>query len=282
MKRHRLMSRISLVLGHGGYVLGLLEYGVTDIVWLRIFAIGGCGMVVGYQLLQPRVQWMTASWCFVYVAVNIHQLVAFMGSSPAPLSWEESALHKRFSSHLTVAQFSVLMTLGEWLWLVDGALLAGTEHHGCDECLFFIADGVCDVFAGGRQVAQLGPGSVVGEVAVLCDDACPSRVTTVTALGSVRCFAAPVTKVQELLDARPDMRAPLERLFVDALSSKVLALRRQIQLHKHRATLSTACDVAGHSAHPAGVAAVRGWYGMSENVHVRLMEEVSQCGHKPF
>lgn len=78
--------------GHAGYIIGLLErgtqrwplalgprqllrrYGVTDIWWLRIWAVCGCSMVVLFQVLQPRCQWLSAGWCFVYVVVNLFQL----------------------------------------------------------------------------------------------------------------------------------------------------------------------------------------------------------------
>jgi len=283
MKRQHLMSRISLVLGHGGYVLGLLEYGVTDIVWLRLFAIGGCGMVVGYQLLQPRVQWISATWCFVYVAVNVYQLFRFIGSSPPALSWEEARLHGLFSHRITASQFSSLMALGEWLWLVDGALLAEQGRgRGAPSEVFFVAEGTCEASVGGRRLAWLGPGSLVGEAAVLRDGDTRRQEMTVTAQGSVRCFAVPAAQLQALLDTAPELRAPLERIFSDALAAKFAAMIRQIEAHKYQAALEVACTLDDRAGIASGISKIRGQYGISLEDHVRLMEELPQCAHKPF
>eukprot|EP00971_Amphidinium_carterae_P101120 2000267-Amphidinium_carterae.1 len=41
--------KMTLFLGHSGYVTGLLEYMMTDIILLRTFAIAGCGMIASYQ-----------------------------------------------------------------------------------------------------------------------------------------------------------------------------------------------------------------------------------------
>lgn len=280
MKRQRLMSRIGLVLGHGGYILGLLEYGVTDIIWLRIFAIGGCGMVVGYQLLQPRVQWISATWCFIYVAVNVFQLATSMGSPAAPLSWEEARLHGCFSRHVTVGQFSKLLALGEWLWLVDGAILAEEGQTSRGSCLFFITEGSCDVSVGGRTVAQIGPGSVVGEASLLFAERAVSA--TVTSLDSVRCFAVPVAKVQELLEAEPELRVPLERIFMDTLAAKVVAMNEQVRARSYQAVLEVACTLDGRDGMAAGVAEYRSRHAVPDELHARLMEELPQCAHKPF
>lgn len=280
MKRQHLMSRISLVLGHGGYILGLMEYGVTDIVWLRLFAIGGCGMVVGYQLLQPRVQWISAGWCFIYVAVNVYQLASGMGSPPPALSWEEANLHSLFSHHITAGQFASLLAVGEWLWLVHGAVLAEQGRDGCSSFLFFVVEGTCQVSVDGRSMAQLGPGDVIGEVAVLGDSR--SHDVTVTAQGSVRCFAAPVSQVRALLDACPELRPPLERVFMDTLAAKFATMNGQVKRYKYQAALEVACTLEDHTNIASSLARFRSQNGISDELHIRLMGDIQQCAHRPF
>jgi len=169
LKHHEHLGKVASAVGHGGYVLCLLEYGVTDIIWLRLFAIGGCGMVMGFQLLQPRVQWVTFFWCGVYVAVNVFQLWQVKGASAAPLSWEEARLHAVFSQELDSGQFSSLMSLGEWLWLVDGAQLVQEGGSGLDSCVFLIASGSCEATVSGDRMADFGPGSIVGELGILSE-----------------------------------------------------------------------------------------------------------------
>lgn len=259
----------------------LFEYGVTDIIWLRLFAIGGCGFIVAYQLLQPRVQWLSAGWCAVYVAVNVYQLVSLSATASPSLSWEEERWRSRFAHHVTVEQFHSLMALGEWLWLVDGALLA---EEGADRPseghLALIAEGVCEVSVAGEVVAELGPGSAVGEIGMVTD--VPASCATVTAVGSVRCFSVPVGAVQELLESQPELRRPLERTFACMLAGKVVAMNERLQRRNYRAVLEVACVLDEQPGIIEGVEQYRRQHGVSDELHRTLLEEVPQCIHRPF
>lgn len=280
MANHAQLHRVALFVGHGGYILGLLEYGMTDIFWLRIFAIAGCVGVMGYQLLQPRVQWVTAGWMVIYVSVNVYQLYVLGGSAARPLSWEEERLYSYFSQHMTTKEFLNLSELGEWHWLVDGASVTEEGGDNGDCSLVMISAGVCDVSFHGRKVAELGPGGVVGEVALLAEGRRSSA--TVTAQGSVRCLAVPLCEVQALLEQIPEMRAPLERVFADRLAAKLVGMNRHAVKRNYRAVLEVACQLDEHEGIAGRLAEYRRRHDVPDEVHLRLVDELPQCVHRPF
>lgn len=281
LANHATLHRVGLIVGHGGYILGLLEYGVTDIVWLRLFAIGCCGMVLGYQLLQPRVQWITAGWMVVYVSINVYQLAILEGGAPArPLSWEEERLYAFFSQHMDPREFVELVSLGEWYWLVDGACLAEEGSDSADGGLVVVSMGSCDVSVHGRKVAELVPGCVMGEVALLAEGGVSSA--TVRARGSVRCIVVPAARVQALLTEKPEMKAPLERVLADSLASKLVGMNQRARARNYRAVLEVACQLEESEALAAKLAKYRGWHEVSDELHLRLVDELPQCVHRPF
>lgn len=271
------------MMANTGYFIGVLEYGVTDVVSLRIWAIVGVSLVLGYQLSLPKLQMLTVNWCILYVSVNIYQLVQLKPEAIPELGWEEAGLHALFERYITEREFHALMELGEWIWLVDGARLT---EQGCGEDerrLYFLTLGHCSVIVDDRSVAQLGPGSIVGEVGVLCDsDRNLGSSATVVAEGSVRCFAAPVAEVRELLVRQPNMRAPLESIFANALFQKALAMDEHTKIRNYKAVLEVACGLDSVDGVGEATANFRSRHGVSDELHDRLLDEVPQCADGPF
>jgi len=293
MQHHQLSRKIGLRLGHAGYGIGLFEYMVTDIVLLRAFAMMGAGSIVSWQLLQPKVQWVTAAWNMIYASVNMVQLAILQGDVydmtrqqlrgyltswglPVPperlpaMTWEVAKLHRQLRHRLTVRQFSALVDVGEFFWLVDGALLA--EERGGEACVYLVTDGACEV-----SIAVLGPGSAVGEVAFMG----LQGGATVRALGTVRCFSVPLAKVRELSEA-PGMKGALEGVFVDTLASRLAAMQEAVQLQNYRAVLEVACSM-GRSANIAtGVAEYRKRHGITFEEHAAVLDALPQCEEGAF
>eukprot|EP00913_Durusdinium_trenchii_P017906 g16825.t1 len=117
VQRHNaVLSPISTSLGHAGYIIGLLEYGVTDIWWLRIWA----------------------------VIVNLFQLHWVSLSVPEPsLSEEEAQLYQLLGDSVSVREFADLAGFGHWLMLQSGQRLAeeGVTFDREKAMLYLIAEG---------------------------------------------------------------------------------------------------------------------------------------------
>lgn len=280
MRDHERLHRLSLVLGHGGYLLGLCEYGVTEVVLLRLFAMGGCGAVVGYQLLQPRVQWVTAVWCFIYVGVNVYQLNELRLPPEPELSWEEAKLQEVHGKDISTTHFHTLMALGEWQWLVDGAVLMAEGDDIAEARLTFLTEGTCDVTKGDQLVGKIGPGSTLGEMCLVTAEA--QTTATVKAVGSVRCFTIPMPVVQARMAEMPELKAPLERLFSKTIAKKAITMSDRAKVLNYRAVLEVACTLDMVDGISDGVEKFRQKNGLSIEVHEQLMQELPQCVHMPF
>mmetsp|Transcript_112995 Transcript_112995/g.319635 ORF Transcript_112995/g.319635 Transcript_112995/m.319635 type:complete len:376 (-) Transcript_112995:186-1313(-) len=287
LKNQILCRRIGLALGNAGYLVGLLEYGVTDMVLLRMFAMTGAAFIVGWQLFQPKVQWVTASWCLVYSSVNVYQL-ARLQTEPVPeLSWEESRLLALLTASVpegkgfSKKQFHALMQFGEWLWLIDGAKLAEQGCGNDGRYLYFVTVGTCEVSRDGCALVPIGPGSVVGDTGLLCEDE-DASFFTVTACGSVRCFVIPIAKVRKLLELEPDMRGALDGVFADRLTSTLASLNHGAKLRNYRAVLEVACLLDQQQGVAVRVSEYRERHGIGDDVHSAFMEELPQCMRRSF
>jgi CRP-like cAMP-binding protein len=78
-----------------------------------------------------------------------------------------------------------------------------TEEGAVEDWLFIVIDGTVRVSQSGR-VSQLGPGDVVGELAVL---ASAPRVVTATAVTDVHAFRLSKVDFDEALRTRPEIAA---------------------------------------------------------------------------
>lgn len=266
-------------MGHLGYCLCFFEYAVTDILILRLFAVSGCTVVVLYALMQYRVQTVTVGWCTLYNLVNAYQIHLLVSDSPPRLTWEEERLHAHFEKQLTATQFGRLMATGEWIWLMDGAFLSQESLGGSDRSIFFVASGVCEVAASGNQVAELGPGSIVGEVAVLSEAGHPATAT-VQARGPVRCFVAPARKVLGAMEEFPDLRLALRRLVTSSLASKLRAEVESSRQNRYKAVLELACSSGQRDALESELEGYRQRHAVPAALHNRLLEGMPQCAHK--
>lgn len=291
MRRQQFWRRVSLGLGHTGYIVGLLEYGVTDIILLRLYAMTGASLIVLSQLVQPKIQWVTAFWNFAYSSVNLYQLLVLREGPEPQLSWEEASLQERFQHRIDVRGFHAMAEQGQWLWLVDGAALQEPGPAGWrfrDQLLYFITVGECNMSVGEHVVAVLGPGSIVGETGVLSEDAGGGSTAfgadvTVTASGSVRCFAVPVEKVRQLQELQPSLRGALQGIFADSLADKLRQqLNAGIKERNYRAVLEVFCTADGQAPlAPDMLESYRQRHGVDEAMHIALVELVPQCSHRP-
>jgi CRP/FNR family transcriptional regulator, cyclic AMP receptor protein len=83
----------------------------------------------------------------------------------------------------------------------DGKLIT-REGDSAGE-MFVIASGRARVERDGRQVAEIGPGDIIGEMALILEG---RRNATVTAVGPVKAFVAGHREFHSLMDRHPGFR----------------------------------------------------------------------------
>ena len=81
---------------------------------------------------------------------------------------------------------------------------------------FVVVDGDIEVRRGGRRVARLGPGSFVGEIALLSRS---PRTATVVATTPLRVLAIEGSSFVELLDSLPELWLKVARALADRVDA---------------------------------------------------------------
>lgn len=164
MKHH-----IGMVCGHAGYITGLFEYVMTDMLWLRVFAFAGCALIVGYQAVQPKIQWVSTGWNTIFCMMNLYHIRLLRQAEPRKLVEDELELHQVLGEHLASrSQVLSLLEEGVWQTLAPGSVIV-EEGRTTDEMqVLIIVRGGCDIYIKGFRMGRLQPGSAVGfELAAL-------------------------------------------------------------------------------------------------------------------
>lgn len=124
-------------------------------------------------------------------------------------------------AHLTKEQIHDIVELGTYLTVPqDWSLMM--ENTAADKA-YLILEGTVSVRHGSEEITQLGPGSMIGEVALVAHKLRTATVVSITPL-EVLHFTA--EDLQKLEDKIPDFRQALEGLTAERLEEKQ-------QQHKH-------------------------------------------------
>ena len=104
------------------------------------------------------------------------------------------------------ASRSELAVIGRQLTRLN--IAAGTvlvlEGSRGDEFMI-VLEGEAEVSQGGRAIATIGPGDLVGEMALLHEDRRGRRNATVTALSDMVIYAGSPSEFRQILDAAPSV-----------------------------------------------------------------------------
>jgi CRP/FNR family transcriptional regulator, cyclic AMP receptor protein len=114
----------------------------------------------------------------------------------------------------------MLASIAEDVRFKPGQLLCQEGQHGY-EC-FVIASGEAEVVVAGTRVAEVGPGDVVGEMAIV--DGGP-RTASVVALTEVHAFSIEKRRFDALLESAP----AIARAMLKQLSTRLRRLDEDMQ-----------------------------------------------------
>lgn len=106
--------------------------------------------------------------------------------------------HIALFAQMAEAELARVAALGEPVDAEPGAVLIDQGDVGV-EC-FLVLEGEAGIFAAGQHVATIGPGAVVGEMALIGHK---PRNATVTAQTAMRLLAFNITSFRKLLDEMP-------------------------------------------------------------------------------
>jgi CRP-like cAMP-binding protein len=203
--------------GHLSYALIAVSYWLTRIFWLRVTAIVGLFLEIGYFSLSGGDLRTGVAWDIVFILINLYQLFWLI----------QERLRLRLPEHhrdvlrsamigLPDADIARLLTVGELADLGDGAILT-TENQELTK-LYFICDGQTDVIVSGRKVSSVGRGSFVGEVAFITGK---TATATVTASGAVTVVVFDRYKLKAFLRKQDQLTSVFYELLGRDLAQKI-------------------------------------------------------------
>jgi CRP-like cAMP-binding protein len=163
-------------------------------------------------------------WNALLLLVNLVLLLQFARRNAAVrFTPDEEPMLEALLRSLPRARARHFLDQGLWLTGREGEALIREGEPVTH--LFYLAEGEARVTSGGKQVGQLGPGDLIGEVTVLSGD---TASATVTLSRASRLWCAPAKTLRLYLDAHHDVRHAVEQSFAAALRHKLQEMNRAV------------------------------------------------------
>jgi hypothetical protein len=195
----------------------LISYSLRDILWLRWFAVGAAFIVMPYYLAQPTVLWPPIVWGGVFAAINLYQIaLIYRERRPVRLNAEEQALYDMSFQSIRPRDFISLLMVGEWKDAEPGERLLTTGERTDAVCIAISGD--LEFRRGDTVIGRLQPGQSIGLALAFTEE--PSSVDAAF-LTAGRYVKWPIANLRGLLNAKPDLRAAIQRLVNIELAKRV-------------------------------------------------------------
>jgi len=202
--------------GHLNYILVILSVSMSNMRWLRIFAIasGVTGVFYYGFLTSDRI---SATWEFVFTMVNAVQLAVVLFAGRRRVTDEDEMFFVRTVMPTLEANLRALMLKrARWVTREPGDVLV--EEGAQSPQLVFIARGAASVEAAGVMVGVCGPGDFLGEMSFLTGR--PASAT-VRVSNEIRCCVYDPAALRILIRKNPGIRQALEFSFNRNLVGKL-------------------------------------------------------------
>jgi Popeye protein conserved region len=142
---------------HFSNVLMLVAYSVTNILWLRWFAVAAALTNIPYFLVQPTRLWPPVVWALVFTTINLYQIVRiYLERRPVTLSDDERTLYDLAFRSVRPREFVSLVLLGEWKTAAAGDKVLMEGQAVSSICIAI--SGTVRVHREGRDVGVIDPG----------------------------------------------------------------------------------------------------------------------------
>jgi CRP-like cAMP-binding protein len=206
-----------------GLLLVVVALAMPTVGTVRVVALlaGVVGIVLAIFVRDP----VGLFWGgLLAVVVLVRMAVARGRGFGGHLNAEEEMFHQKAVPSLNASQVRQLLSVGRWRDVAAGTTL--TRAGEAVEELGFVTRGQVDVVVDGRRIAEIGPGSLVGEVGMSTGD--PATATAVCAT-PVRYLAFDARRLYRMLDAHTDLQDAIE-----------LAIERNLRDKLHRSNFAAA------------------------------------------
>jgi CRP-like cAMP-binding protein len=206
----------AILLRHIACFLLVAAVAMPGLFLLRVIALAS-GLVA--ILLFGFVAWDPAGlfWSVLLVAVLVVRLVLQWQRGPGkPFLPEERLFHEKVVPSLSPAQARKLLSAGQWRDVAAGTVLVRQGEITPELC--FLARGSVDVLVDGERIAELHPGSLIGELGIATGD--PAAATALCA-SPVRYLGFESARLYSHLDRYGDLQDAIELAVQRSLREKI-------------------------------------------------------------
>lgn len=146
---------------------------------LRVLAVLSQGFAIPYFMLQTIPLWTPVGWTALFMTINLYHITRiFLERRPITFSPAEQRLYELAFSDFLPGEFRKLLAFGKWKTAHQGDRIF-TEGDLVTQVVVRVSGSVSAV-VGGRKVATLGPGELIGAALALTNQhsACFSATFT--------------------------------------------------------------------------------------------------------
>ena len=198
---------------HAANILLLAAYSVSDILWLRLFAVASSVAAIPYFLFQPTPLWAAFGWSVLFTGINIFQSGRLvLERRPVKLTSEEEDVRRLLFKDLRPRKVLRVLSLGSWATAAPGERLL--EQGRPVESLSPIVRGTVQVKKEGRVLGELREGQIVGSALILAGAKPDLDAVAMNAARLVRWGA---TTLDRYLDSDPETRNLFQRHLAEDL-----------------------------------------------------------------
>lgn len=202
--------------GHLNYLLIILSVSMSNMRWLRVFAIAsGLTGVVYYGFMVSDA--VSATWEFIFTVINVIQLaIVLLAGRRRRMTDDEILFVQTVLPTLEPNLRALMLKLARWEVMLPGEVLM--REGDVEPRLVFIAAGAAGIEKNGSVVGVCGPGDFLGEMSFLSGR--PASAT-VRVANEIRCCVYEPGEIKALTRRHPAIRHALEYSFNRNLIGKI-------------------------------------------------------------
>lgn len=142
-------------------LLAVASFSVRGMLPLRMLAIGSQAFAIPYFMLQATPLWTPVGWTALFMLINLYHITRILlERRPVKFTPDEQRLYDLAFSNFEAREFLKLLKVGKWETARQGERIF-SEGEFITQVVVPISGSISAV-QGGRKVATLGPGELIG------------------------------------------------------------------------------------------------------------------------
>ena len=142
-------------------LLTVASFSVRGMLPLRTLAVASQAFAIPYFMLQSTPLWTPVGWTALFMVINLYHIIRILlERRPVKLSADQQRLYDLGFQNFEPREFLKLSKIGKW-----GTACPGERVLGEGEVITKLSmpiSGLVSMTRGGRRIATLGPGELIG------------------------------------------------------------------------------------------------------------------------